>query len=127
MAINPESGTQDFTAARHGEVTVATLGEGLDILDEAGVEILSDLLIDLAEQMESPLLVVDLGYTRFFGTRFLELLLRLWNRLRKEGGELALCNLSGHCREILRVSRLDMVWPIYDDQEQAVEALQAES
>jgi stage II sporulation protein AA (anti-sigma F factor antagonist) len=52
-------------------------------------------------------LLVDLGSTA------LGMLVRLWQRLRDRGGRMGLCNVSAHEREILEVTGLAGLWPVY--------------
>ena len=48
---------------------------------------------------------------------------KLWKRIRKVDGSMAFCNVSAHEQEVLRVTRLDTLWPVCTSREQAVEQL----
>jgi hypothetical protein len=39
---------------------------------------------------------------------------------------MAVCGVTERTRELLRVTALDMVWPIYETKREAMEALQLE-
>jgi anti-anti-sigma factor len=67
--------------------------------------------------------VVDFRNTDYFGSSALGLFLRLWKRVRERGGRMAMCNLSEHENELLRVTRLDEFWIIRDSLESALAAV----
>ena len=80
-------------------------------------------LLDLLKQNPSTSLVIDLGLGDYLGTAILGAVVKLWKRVSQTGGRLALCNVSGNVREVLRVTKLQTVWPIYDNRDQALAAL----
>jgi anti-anti-sigma regulatory factor len=65
--------------------------------------------------------VVDLRHTvACTSDRLLGPLVVLWNRLRKQDGEMALCGLGAHGREVLKRTRLNTLWRIYASLEEAL-------
>jgi anti-anti-sigma factor len=64
--------------------------------------------------------VVDFHRTDYFGSTALGFFVKLCQRLRRSHGNLAFCNLSGHEREILEVTRLDHLWPICSSRAEAL-------
>lgn len=75
---------------------------------------------------EDPLLdavVVDLGHTDYLGSTALGMLTRLYQQVKRRGGRAAYCNLSEHEREILRVTGLEDVWPIFASRDEALAAV----
>ena len=72
-----------------------------------------------------PVLIVDMSETTYVGSSFIELLVRAWKRLKHRNGMMALCALQPFCREIMKISRLDSIWPIYADRVEAKNALAA--
>jgi len=110
--------------SKHDGVTVVTLGREYENLDEDNVSKLTDTLLTVAQKAEPSLVVLDLSSTTFFGTCFLGTVFRVWKRLRgREGGRLALCELTPHCEEVLRVTHLDGLWDVFASQEEALSAL----
>jgi len=72
-------------------------------------------------QKSSPLnLVVDLQQGEYLGTALLGAIVRLWKRVALGGGRLALCNVSDQVLQILRVTKLHTVWPIYGSRDEAL-------
>ena len=120
--ISPHS--QDaFTIERHGEVTLirpSSVFESLDFeLDDQAAE----LIIEPFRQQEGPLVVFDLSGVSFFGSMFIQLLLRCWKLALVQGGMMVLAGVSEPARELLRMTALDMVWPIYATPREAIDAL----
>ena len=106
-----------------GPVTVAVIGPAFETIDDRALDEVTQFLLALTEGKSEMCLAVDLGHTEFFGSAFLGILFRVWNRVTKSDGAFALCALRPHCREVIRTARLDTLWPIYDTRKEAVEAL----
>ena len=108
----------------HNHVTVVALGAEFKNLDEPDVNVLQKELLDIAETMEPPLLVIDLSHTEFFGSAFLEVLFRVWRRIQKrDRGRFAISGLTTYCREVITVTHMDRVWDVFSTREDAVHAL----
>ena len=65
----------------------------------------------------------DLSYTKFFGSSFIEVLFRVWNRVNGAGGKFALAGLTSYCREVLEITHLDKLWPMLPNADEAVSAI----
>src|SRR5690606_28894070 len=83
----------------------------------------AELLLDPIRREEEPLMLIDLGSMEFIGSSFLALLLRCWKAVQAGGGQLALVGVSDRARELLRITGLDTLLPIYGGRQQALEAL----
>jgi anti-anti-sigma factor len=110
---------------REQDVTVLQLDASYSSLDEKALEDLGEVLLAEAVYAEPPRLLLDLSRTRFIGSRFIELLVRAWKRVRTRGGSMALCGVQPLCDEVLRVARLDTLWTSYATQGEAIGALTA--
>jgi anti-anti-sigma factor len=105
-------------------VTVVALGPAYENLDEHALDDLTDLLVETATTVDPPLVVLDLSHTKFFGSAFIEVLFRTWNRLNsRSGGRFAICGLTPYCAEVIEVTHLDRLWDIFATRQQAVQAL----
>jgi len=71
----------------------------------------------------NPLVVFDLSDVNYFGSMFVAVLLRCWKLTTARGGMMALAGVSQHARELLRITSLDMIWPIYQSRREAMDAL----
>lgn len=108
---------------RAGDVTVIGLGPGYETVDEPAVEELADSILDIARGAAPPWIVLDLSHTTFFGSSFIEVLFRAYNRLREKDGRFAICGLTPYCREVVEITHLDRLWKVYDNRGDAVEAV----
>ena len=108
---------------RQQNVTVIRLGTSYESLDDNALEEIGGLLLTEAATADPPRLILDLSGTTFIGSTFVELLVRVWKRLRERGGTMVLCGIQPFCAEVLRVTRLDTLWECYAAREEAVAAL----
>ena len=67
--------------------------------------------------------VIDLKESDYFGSSAIGHFVRMWKHLREHGGLLALCNVSSHEKEILKFTKLESIWSIYDNLEDALAAI----
>jgi anti-anti-sigma factor len=106
-------------------VTVIVLNENYDNLDDANLKTDSDFLLEAANTVDPPLLVLDMSNTKFFASEFLGRLFRVWQRLQKRNGKLAVCAASELCGEILSVTRVDTIWTITKTRDEAIAQVKA--
>jgi anti-anti-sigma factor len=69
--------------------------------------------------------VLDFEGTDYYGSTALGFFLKLWKRIRSVDGKMAFCNVSSHEQEVLRLTRLDTLWPICSTRAQAVDQLRS--
>lgn len=119
--------TEQPRSDKHGATTVVHLGTCYDGLDAQALAEVQRLLLTCADVPETQNLVVDLAHTKFFGSTFIEVLFRAHNRMKRKGGKLALCGLLPYPLEVIRVSKLDMLWSMFANADDAVKTLNAES
>jgi anti-anti-sigma factor len=108
---------------RQSGVTVVELGSSYDALDEEALRVFGETLVREAEQADPPKLVVDMSNTTYVASSFLETLVRAWKRIKQRGGAMALCGVHDLCVEILEITHLSSLWPIYSTRDQAIDAL----
>jgi anti-anti-sigma factor len=80
-------------------------------------------LLERFEDSDLHSVVIDLEHSPYFGTSMLQMMTALWKRVRARGGKMALCRVSDTGREILHVTRFDTLWPICDDRNEALQAV----
>jgi anti-anti-sigma factor len=81
--------------------------------------------MDQLDQLGFRNILLDFEGTDYYGSTALGLFLKLWKRVRSLDGNMAFCNVSEHEREVLRLTRLDSLWPICGTREEALETLQS--
>jgi anti-sigma B factor antagonist len=109
--------------SRDREVTIVEFGPSYDSLDDAALEETGGVLLGEAFHANPPCLLLDLSGTRFIGSRFIELLVQAWKRLRQRGGTLALCGVQPFCSEVLHTTKLDTLWTSFPTRSDGVSAL----
>lgn len=105
---------------RQEGITIVEVDAQYDSLDMARLNEFGDQLLTAVVGAEPPTVLLDMGRTTFIGSNFLGLLIRAWKRLRDRQGELALCGVNDVCGEVLRASKLDMIWQVFPDRETAM-------
>ena len=106
------------------DVTVIAFGPQFESLDEFTLDQIRDFGLEAAKAANPPKVVIDLSYTKFFGSSFIEVLFRVWNRVNGAGGKFALSGLTSYCREVLEITHLDKLWPMLPNADEAVAAIE---
>ncbi len=101
-------------------MTVVVFGPEFEKIGEDRIAAVSEVLLEAAEA-DPPRVVLDLSGTKFFSSSFIEVVFRLWNRLRtRPDARFGLAGLDRYCEEILQVTNLDHLWQAYPDRAEAV-------
>lgn len=112
------------TIVKKGDVTCICLGPEFENLDEILLDQIRDQILDAAKAAQPPLVAIDLQHTRFFGSSFIEVLFRIWNRINAvPDGGFAIAGLTDYCREVLEVTHLDKLWQMTSTLDEAVSLL----
>lgn len=134
MATVDPDPTTAMAGRKMPNATVLTqeTADGILVVSFGGgsLSITEDLINDVSDGMQHAVqagpnrVLVDLGHVEFFSSSFIEVLFRIWNRIKaREGSRFALCSLQPYCREILEVTNLDTVWELYETREAALAAM----
>jgi anti-anti-sigma factor len=108
-------------------LTIIHLGEEYENLDESALESLRELLLKAVDEADPPKVILDLSHTTFFGSSFIELIFRAWNRAQsRPGGIFVISGLTKYCREVIAITHLDQLWKLYDNVDDAVAALNSD-
>lgn len=104
-------------------VTVVTLSSHFDSLYESMLAELAPLL-NVADSIEPPRLVIDLASTQYFGSAFIGFVISLSTRLNaRPGGRLALANVAPFCRMAFETTKSDLLLDLFDSVDEAVAEL----
>ena len=104
-------------------VTLVELGPRYDSLEDPALREFAEQVLREALQANPPCVLLDLIRTEYIGSQFVEVLVRVWQRLKQRGGTLALCNVQSFCLEVLKVTRLNQIWAVYPSRRAALDAL----
>jgi anti-anti-sigma factor len=108
---------------RKDGVTILCTGPSYTGLQYEALQEFGEILLSEVTQAVPPRFVIDMSSTTYVGSSFIELLVRAWKRVKNRNGTMALCAVQPFCHEILHVSRLDTIWPIYATRDEAVGAV----
>lgn len=107
---------------RAGNVTVVAPGPAYEHIYENMLDSV-EYLIEVAATADPPLLLVDLGHTRHVGSAFLGFLMRLSDRVtERTGGRFGVCCATPFCLAVIKTTRMDTLWELFDTREEAVTA-----
>lgn len=108
-------------------VTVLSFPAQKTSLSEDVLEQVSPKVVDAAER-GTPKFLIDFENVAFFSSSFIEVMFRVWRRNKvREGSGFALCCLAPYCKEILEITNLDKIWPMYETREAAIAALNTDA
>lgn len=112
------------TYERRGTVTCVRLGREFESLDETSLDEIREDMLDKAYKADPPRVLIDLSNVKFFGSSFIEVLFRIWNKVSKiEKGRFGICGLSAYCTEVLQITQLDTLWQLYPTFDEAVASM----
>lgn len=121
------SNETDVQVEKDSNVTVVTIGPGLEHISESAIDQLHEVLLAAAEESSPPRVLLDLSQVKMFGSSFIEVIFRAWHRLNaRDNNGFGICGLTDYCQEILQVTHLEQLWDLYPDRAAGVAALGAE-
>ena len=62
-------------------VTIVALGTHYENLEDHLLDLVRTVVLDRADKADPPRVLLDLSHTKYFGSAFIEVLFRAWNRL----------------------------------------------
>ncbi|MFO0893032.1 MAG: STAS domain-containing protein [Isosphaeraceae bacterium] len=124
MTARRRNSEDAFTLERHGDITIIIANPALERLEFGLEEQAAEVLLKPLTRLENPLVIFDLSQVDNFGSMFLALLIRCWRLVQSRGGSMSLSGITPRTRELLHVTSLDIVWPIYDTRQEAMEAFE---
>lgn len=68
-------------------------------------------------------LIIDCKHSKYLGSEVITMLFRLWDHVRRNEGKMVLCNVRGILQEVLRITRIDSLFPIFSDRAAALSAI----
>lgn len=80
---------------------------------------LATALWDIVADWRPPQMIVDMHQVTFLGSSMMGALVRLHKRISMADGELRLCRLLPHPAEAMHACRLHLVFPIYNEVDEA--------
>jgi anti-anti-sigma factor len=113
-----------FEIEREGQTLIVTAQTDLRELDYWQIEAGAQDILQLLRNGTIKDVVLDFHKTDYYGSTALGFFVRLWKRIRDQGGRMAFCSVSKHEREILQVTKLDDLWPICASRAEALKIVE---
>lgn len=112
-----------FQFSWHGNTIVISTSGTVEKMSWDLIEAAAPVVLKPVLEQEVPMVIFDLSEVNYFGSVFLQLLLRCHTKIKTRGGELVLCGVNPNAKELLQLTALDTLWAIYDTRDEALEAL----
>lgn len=106
----------------HGQVAVATLTDE-KILEDQQLQGLEGSFMPLIEQNPGIQLIVNFRHVKFLTSSVLGLLIRVSKKVYESDGKLRLCSINSKILDIFKITRLDKIFEIYPDVDEALVGL----
>jgi len=110
-------------AERTGQTLIITPLKNLSELDYQQIQLAGREMLELLSVAPVKNVIMDFHKTESFGSTALGFFLKLWKKVRERSGSMVFCNLSENEKEILEVTKLDGLWTIVPDLDEARKAL----
>ena len=118
------SPSDSFESEKDGSLVVVTFGSEYEAIDGTLVSQAEKNLLAAVDDDECRTLLIDMKNTRFFGSAFIESLIRVWNRMKvRDGSSLKICNLQPYCEEVLTITHLNQIWGIHSSRQEAIASI----
>ncbi len=108
-------------ATKVGDVTVVTFTDK-KILDEAGIQELGAELFSLIERDNRRSIVLNFDNVDFLSSAALGKLITLDRKVKQAQGRLKMCRIKPEILEVFQVTKLNKVFDIRDEQDEAIAA-----
>ena len=123
MASDADLANEFFQVKRHGDIAVIVPSPQVEHLPETLLQPAAQMVLAPLKEDPPNQIIVDLSEVGYFGSAFITFLLRCHLLVKKRGSELVLAGANPRIRELLRTTALDTLWALYDDRQEALNAL----
>lgn len=103
-----------------GDITVAKFIDK-KILDETNIQIIGNQLFGLIEEDNRKRIILDFSNVEYLSSAALGKLITLDKKAKAAGGKLRLCSIRPDIYEVFAITKLNKVFDIQEDQDQAME------
>lgn len=119
----PTLADEYFQVKRHGDLAVIVPSPEVEQLPENLIQTAASMILAPLKDDPPLNLIIDLSAVRYFGSAFIQFLLRCHLLVKQSGSELVLAGVNDRIRELLKTTALDTLWALYDTRQEAIEAL----
>lgn len=109
-------------ASKIGDVGVVNFLTS-QVLDELNVQQLGQELNDLVDKEYMVRMVINFTKIKFLSSAVLGKLISLNKKIQAQKGQLAFCSINNDIMQVFKITRLDKLIPIYDDEDKAIKGV----
>ncbi len=103
-----------------GDVTVVNFTDR-KILDEQNIQVIGEQLFSLIDELNRKKLLLNFGNVEYMSSAALGKLITLNKKVQTAGGRLVLCNIDPQIREVFEITKLDKLFVIRGDEQEALQ------
>ena len=118
--------SESFRVQRHGDIAVITPAPEVESMPENLIHQAAEIVLAPLRKTPPAGMVIDLSQVKFFGSVFISFLLKCHMLAKRHGTEVVLAGASPRARELLHLTALDTLWALYDNLDEALEALESD-
>jgi anti-sigma B factor antagonist len=104
-----------------GDVTVVKFTDR-KILDEQNIQIIGEQLFSLVDESGRKKLLLNFGNVEYLSSAALGKLITLNKKVQAAGGRLALCNIDPQIYEVFKITKLNQLFSIHDEEQEALQS-----
>ncbi len=116
------AGQRRIDVEQIGDATVARFADK-KILDENAIQVIGNQLFGLVEEEGRKKIVLDFSNVEYLSSAALGKLITMDKKVKAAGGKLRLCSIRPDIYEVFAITKLNKLFDIRDDQDQALEGL----
>ncbi len=117
----PSTTSPRFFVETVGGVTVASFADA-ELVAEQVIEEVSGQLETLADNPGFERVVLNFREVRFMSSSMLGVLLKFSRKVKAVEGQLKLCCIAPHLREVFKITKFDRILDIFDEETAALDA-----
>ena len=105
------------------EINGVTVAKFTDkkILDEGNIQLIGNQLFSLVDEDRRQKIVLDFSNVEYLSSAALGKLITMDKKVKAISGKLRFCNIRSDILEVFKITRLDKLFQIRDNQEKALE------
>lgn len=123
MAITPTDFSQYYQAITEPGYFIVTLSNSAGKVNEMEVEAVVKSMRHAIDNPEIHGVIFDVTQVEYFSSVGLSLLLRVHKAMKARKGRIAIANPNANIRELLHVTSLDTIWPLFSSVDLAKAAI----
>ena len=104
-----------------GDVTVVCFTDR-KILDEQNIQVIGEQLFSLVDELSRKNLLLNFSNVEYMSSAALGKLITLNKKVQASDGRLVLCNIDPQIREVFEITRLDKLFTIRSDEQEALQS-----